>query len=92
MAKAPEWLLVAVFCLLAVATLALLGGFGYFAWKNPDVLRSEKFMLTKLALEKSKSVKGDHLTGLVEAIISEGQPSLTPPATNSPGSHAGDQS
>lgn len=82
-AESPNWLPIFIAVLAGMAIVGILAAFAYFARKDPDSLRSERFMLTKLALEKSKSVKGDNLTGLVEAIISERQPSL-PPVSSPP--------
>ncbi len=84
-ASAPPWWLPAFCAALTLVTFAaVFVAFAYFARTNPDALRSEKFMLTKMALEKSQSVKGDHITGLVDVIISEGRQPLTPPVTPPP--------
>jgi hypothetical protein len=51
---------------LVLVVLGLLSAFGYFAWKNPDALRTERYTLTKLAIEKRLS--GDDMAGIREAI------------------------
>ena len=85
----PTWLLIFVAVLAGLSILGILVAFAYFARTDPDALRSERFLLTKLALEKSRSVKGDHLTGLVQAIISEQQASLPPVGSTPPASGSG---
>jgi hypothetical protein len=58
---------IVVLCVCVVLTLlALLGAFAYFAWKNPDLLRTEQYTLTKLAIEHRLS--GDDKAGIREAV------------------------
>ena len=61
---APSWLLVGMASVVGVVTVAYLCAYGYFAHKSPDSLRSEKFTLSKMAIEKS--IKGDNLAGLID--------------------------
>jgi hypothetical protein len=78
---APSWLLVFFSCLLGLLVLLLVLAYIYFGVKNPDALRSEKYVLVKAAIEKQYA--GDSLTGLQEVISqfdSPGQPKLLPDA------------
>lgn len=53
------------YCLLAflaIELLAILSSYLYFAFKNPDCLRSETFTLSKLAIEKGQI--GDGTNGI----------------------------
>jgi hypothetical protein len=69
-------------CLVVVVT-GFLAAFGYFAVTNPDALRTEKYTLTKLAIEHHLS--GDDMAGITTAIEDDGgKPqaaiaALTPP-------------
>ncbi len=63
--SAPIWLLISLLCLLVASVLLLLFAFGYFMFANPDALRSEKYVFSKLALEKG--LIGDDLVGLLES-------------------------
>src|SRR2546421_9756017 len=60
---APEWLLAILGGFLSVSIVIFLGLYLFFAFKSPDLLRSEKFYLTKMAIEKS--IRGDNITGLI---------------------------
>lgn len=59
-----EWLLVVLAVLLCISLVVFLVAFIYFMLKNPDALRSEKFAIEKLYLEKH--LVGDQSKGLVE--------------------------
>lgn len=62
---APEWVMHSLVGLLA--GVAVVGGYGflYFMKRNPDALRSEKFTLTKLAIERG--LIGDKTIGNILA-------------------------
>jgi hypothetical protein len=62
----PPWLLIVLTCLLVAIVILLILAYIYFAIKDPDALRSEKYVLVKAALEKSYA--GDNLSGLHEVI------------------------
>ena len=62
--KAPQWTIIAMITFLALTILIYLGSYIYFALKNPDALRSEKFTLSKIAIEKN--LIGDSNVGLHE--------------------------
>ena len=66
----PGWLLglLAICVTLVVVNFVALNW--YFAIKNPDALRSERFTLTKLAIEQ-ESLRGDDLIGFVRAIADD---------------------
>lgn len=76
--KSPGWLLIlmAVFFSLAIAIFFV--SYGYFALKSPDSLRSERFTLSKMIIEKS--IKGDSLVGLIAPSLQVDTPLL--PNTN----------
>jgi energy-coupling factor transporter transmembrane protein EcfT len=61
-AKAPVWLLIVFSVVLCTLLLAYIGGYAYFAVKDPDALRSEKYKLQKMAIEHG--FLGDSLSGL----------------------------
>ena len=50
--------------LLGLDVLIYFIAYCYFMVKSPDALRSEKFTLSKLAIERS--VIGDNLTGFID--------------------------
>jgi hypothetical protein len=60
--NAPIWLLVTLAVFLGFCISLFLGIYTYFAIKNPDALRSEKFTLSKMAIEKN--LIGDNNVGL----------------------------
>lgn len=62
--NAPPWITIPLFVVLLLVCCVYLCTFVYFVRKNPDFLRSEKFALSKLAIEKS--VKGDTITGFID--------------------------
>lgn len=60
--KAETWLLIAMFLLLVVVLISILVAFFYCLFTgNTDILRSEKFVIEKLAIEKQ--VASDSVTG-----------------------------
>jgi hypothetical protein len=63
-AKAPDWLLIVMACLL-VGTILLYGfSYSFCLFNDRDALRSEKYSLQKLAIEHG--LLGDSSTGLFE--------------------------
>lgn len=64
-AHAPEWLLVVLVSAVGIALVVYVGAFIYFAAKDPDALRSEKYKLHKLAIEHG--LYGDSSIGLIDA-------------------------
>ena len=65
--KKPEWVVIFLASLLGLTVVLYLLGFIYFATKNPDLLRSEKFNLSKLAIENN--LIGDNISGLIDQEI-----------------------
>lgn len=62
--RGDSWLTVALFILLFVSVLIFFFAFIYFMFHDKDALRSEKFIINKLAIEKG--VYGDSKHGLVQ--------------------------
>lgn len=61
-AGAPDWLLVIVTALFFLCSVTFIGAYLYFMFKNPDALRSERFTLNKMAMERG--FIGDDYAGL----------------------------
>jgi hypothetical protein len=62
--KAPAWLIV-LLAVLAVITVAVyLVSYVHFMRHDPDALRSERYSLGKLAI--NRGVAGDNLAGIIE--------------------------
>jgi len=67
--RAPTWILI-LFGSFSSLTMILFGfSFVFFVFKDPDALRSEKYSLSKMAIEKG--LLGDDIKGLLD-------PDLTP--------------
>jgi apolipoprotein N-acyltransferase len=64
--KAPFWLLASAAIAAGFVLLLVLCAYVYFAFKDPDALRSERYSLVKTAIEKR--LVGDNLTGLRDVI------------------------
>ena len=62
--SSPNWALLMVGGFLSLTLLTYLSAYVYHSWKNPDNLRSEKFTLSKMVIEKN--LIGDNITGLIE--------------------------
>lgn len=62
--RVPEWALISLTSLLCVTVTIYLMSYIFYAIKNPDALRSEKYTLSKMAIEKN--LIGDDKTGLIE--------------------------
>jgi hypothetical protein len=60
----PNWALVILAIFLGLTVLLYLVSYVYYIFKDPDALRSEKYTLSKMALEKN--LIGDDQSGLVE--------------------------
>ena len=63
----PAWGLILFGVMTTVLVLNFLALNWFFALKNPDALRSERFILTKMAI-RQKDFKGDNLIGFVRAL------------------------
>lgn len=75
--RAPTWVVIAAVAAMFLSVIGFIAVFGYFAFKQPDALRSERFTLTKLALQES--VRGDDLAGIVRMTEGDGPAALPPP-------------
>jgi thiol:disulfide interchange protein len=60
----PPWILIFLAVMLGLVGLTYVGAYIFFAIRSPDALRSEKFTLSKMAIERS--VTGDNLAGFVD--------------------------
>ena len=60
--KAPSWLTVTLVVLLSLLVLTFLGAFIWFVFKNPDALRSERYSIQKMMIERG--ILGDTSSGL----------------------------
>jgi hypothetical protein len=72
---APVWVLAILAAFGVVFVLAFTSAYFFLMIKNPDALRSEKFQLSKIAIERS--MIGDNITGFLEP---EKQPLTLPSA------------
>ncbi len=61
-AGAAIWVQVFLACLLTMSFVSTLAAYFYFMFKDPDALRSEKFAIDKLSIEKG--IVGDSISGL----------------------------
>lgn len=75
--KAPSWILVFLAVILGAVFLLYFAAYVFFALRNPDYLRSEKYTLSKLAIEKS--VKGDNIAGFIDPINEQRALQAIPP-------------
>lgn len=60
---APFWAEILLGILLVLSVVGYLGAYAYLMFSNPDALRSERFTLNKMAIERS--VVGDTLKGFI---------------------------
>lgn len=60
---APTWMIVGLFVSFCILLLLIFWGYLYFMKTNPDALRSEKFNIAKMALERG--MIGDKILGMV---------------------------
>src|SRR2546422_637335 len=74
-AGAPAWLIIVLGILCVIVVVWFLGAYTYFACTDRDCLRSERYTLTKLAIEHS--IKGDNISGLIGELTDS--PRLPPP-------------
>jgi hypothetical protein len=64
--QSPSWLLALFGVVLGLAVLIYFCAFIYFGITNPDALRSERFSLSKLAIERS--ITGDSVKGFLDPV------------------------
>src|SRR5580692_9270641 len=60
----PVWVVATLFACLLLVIVIFAYAFLYFMHTQPDVLRSEHFHLSKMAIERG--LVGDSITGLIE--------------------------
>ena len=82
LAHLPVWVLVMLGVFQGLTVLAYLAAYFFLLVKDRDALRSERFQLSKMAIERS--ITGDNLAGFLEP---EKQPLTIP----SPESKASDK-
>lgn len=68
------YVLIGLGAAMGAAIINFFASYWYFVLNNPEMLRSEKFTLTKLAIEHS--AKGDNVTGIIDRVD---LPRLPPP-------------
>lgn len=73
--RADRWVSILFAAATAVSFVAFVSAYAWFAVKSPDSLRSERYSLMKLSIEKS--VTGDNRTGFAEP---QGSPPVLPAA------------
>jgi hypothetical protein len=83
----PTWLLVGMFALVVLVVVGFLAAFGYFAYVDRHSLRSERFHVTQLAIERSR--RGDDVAGIAARFVespipSQGQLPAAPPDETAP--------
>jgi hypothetical protein len=81
--QAPLWATTSIGITLGVCVFLYLAAYTYFAFKNPELLRSEKFTLSKMAIERS--ITGDNLSGLVDPASQRQALQLRPSTTEKTG-------
>jgi hypothetical protein len=81
--KTPGWLVITLGVLSLVTALLYLAAYVYFMIYDRDSLRSERYLLGKLAI--NKGVVGDDLAGIIEVEPSEpGGTSIVPTRRKGP--------
>ncbi|ENG7518035.1 hypothetical protein ABVD55_001180 [Vibrio harveyi] len=63
-AETDRWLLILLATLTVVSVILYVFAYIYFMFKNPDALRSEKFNIEKMAIQKG--IVGDSQLGVIE--------------------------
>lgn len=61
--KTPEWVGQILIGLCIIMVLLYIGAYIYFMLKDPDALRSERYTLKKMEIQKG--FQGDNLTGIL---------------------------
>lgn len=72
----PYWVPMMLGGLLCLSVFAFLMAYFFFSVKDPDALRSERYTLSKMALEKN--LIGDSEKGLMPLDVEESPPSSNP--------------
>lgn len=70
--KADKWIIVSFFCIICIIILLFIFSYIYCLYKDRDALRSEKFSIQKMAIEKG--YYGDNVSGLITSNINNNNP------------------
>lgn len=70
--KAPAWLGITLMVLMVSIFILFVGAYIYFMRVDPDALRSEKYSLQKMQIEKG--IFGDDMTGVMDQADDRGTP------------------
>ena|ERR1035438_41954 len=76
MAKAPQWITVLLSVFAGLILFVYLFAYVYLMFRDRDALRSERFTLSKMAIERS--ITGDSLRGFSEVEFGEEKKGLPP--------------
>jgi hypothetical protein len=85
----PNWLLVGIFVLFVVLIVFYLSSFYFFMKSDPDALRSERYSLQKIAIEKH--LIGDSNIGIIDEVNSNKIINATAPAIEMDSNVEGDE-
>ena len=66
---APSWVPIALFILCALTFILFGIAYSFFMVKDPDALRSERYSLSKMAIEKG--LFGDNIFGTFESTVDQ---------------------
>lgn len=61
--KAPAWLIISIVIFMFIVAILIVLAYLYFMINSPDSLRSEKYSLSKMAIERG--LVGDDLSGMM---------------------------
>jgi len=61
--KADQWIIISFFCIISIIISLFIFSYIYCLYKDRDALRSEKFSIQKMAIEKG--YYGDNTSGLL---------------------------
>jgi hypothetical protein len=70
--NSPEWLLILLAILSSISVVLFIGAYLYFMFRDPDALRSEKFNIEKMAIQKG--IVGDSASGIIDEATLENIP------------------
>lgn len=75
----PIWAMATLVCLVVVVVGSILVAYFLFAVRNPDLLRSEHYSLSKLAIQQG--IKGDSFSGAADGDRPELPPVMLDPVS-----------
>lgn len=76
----PIWIVEAAVALIVFVVVAILVAYFLFAVRNPDLLRSEHYSLSKMAIQQG--MKGDSISGPLDANLPEPPPGMLDPISS----------